>query len=203
MCQGVVFGVPVSQSVKTPEKSDLLQTTVSVDAMNVPIYDVVQSLRNDYHVPISFIDADADSVETQHISFVMNGVPVRNVLDKITSTLSTYKFQTVEGRIILFPDTKKYQLTMSGVEIRNTRRIDAVSRYISQLMRQYPVFGNLLTPPMKGDTASPVYQDEVSLRPNGTVLEHFIQLLGNDPKVVFSIVKTKAGAPMFLLDMVR
>ena len=202
-CQGTLPTVSTAtlspDAIQTP---DLLDMKVSMSVNQVPVYEIVRALRNDNHVAISFIDADVDSVATTRISLDLKNVTLGQLLKEIISTLPIYTFTAIEHHLILFPDIEKYRLPVHNIEIRSIDRSKAVVRYIAELARQYPSFGQLLPPVIKGNAGATLYAEEVSLSKEGTVLEHFVELLGKNPKVVFSILKTRSGAPMYVLDLV-
>jgi hypothetical protein len=46
---------------------------------------------------------------------------------------------------------------------------------------------------VRGDPDAPVHADRVSLSPGATVLEHLVELLGDDPDLVFTVEPTEDG----------
>jgi hypothetical protein len=181
----------------------LLQQRLTINVKDTPIYELVQSLRAEHHVPISFIEAKIDTNKSSVLNLDLNNSTVSDLLNQVVADLPAYCWEEIEGRLVLYPNAAKYKLQVHVKGITNMKRIEAVDEYLSQLRAQQAEFADLLNPAIKGDDTAPLYSEPVSLRESGAVLQHFVELLGNDPKVVFSIVATKAGPPMYVLDRIQ
>jgi len=90
------------------------------------------------------------------------------------------------------------------VSIREMERLKATYSYLDALGTRWPEFKELTAPAMKGYPKAPLYIEPVSIRPGGTVLKGFAQLLGNNQFVVFTIIYwAKASRPAFFFDVME
>jgi hypothetical protein len=171
---------------------NLLEKEMSISVQKVSVYDFVQLLQKEYFIPLSFIDAD----EMKEVTIDLKEVSLKAVLEEIVSQAPIYQFRVVNERLVLYPTLLKYQLAVRDISIKATKRLDAANEYVSQLTRQFPEFANLVGPPMFGNPQHPVFSDPVSVEGGGTVLEQFVQLLGDNLRIMFLVIKAKSGVPV-------
>jgi hypothetical protein len=198
----MIAAVDGLQSSAQPGSASL-QQRVTIKAGDISPSELVLSLRADFRIPISFIDAKVDTDKTGTLNLDLKNTTVADLLNRVVADIPVYRWEEIEGRLVLYPDVAKYKSRVHVTGISEMKRIEAVNQYLSQLREQRPEFANLLGPAIKGYPAAPLYSEPVSLHDDGTVLHHFVELLGNEPSTVFSIVITKAGPPMFVLDRIQ
>ena len=180
-----------------------LDQKVSISASNESLYDFVKSLQDDHKVPLCFIEPDIHTTARKDISFDLHDVSVKSVLDTVVSQVPILKYRLINGRLVLFPDERKYLLPMA-VDIENLARFRAVDAYIDKLAERYPSeFGSLLGPSIKGFPGAPIYADKVTVKGTATVLEQLVQLLGDDPRLIFTIMSWKGTPPAYRLGEVH
>jgi hypothetical protein len=185
------------------ENQRLLATTVSVVVANAPLGEVITTMRSEYHVPLSFIDPAASAAEPKRVTLDLRNVTLAVALGAIEAHCPGLRHEWINGRLVLLPSDTKYGLRIK-TDIKDVGRLDAFQVFVRDLAKRYPnEFGNLLGPSILGSLRAPLYADEVSTKGDRTVLEHLVDLLGNDPRAVFSILRTKGGPPECDLDLVR
>lgn len=180
---------------------NLLERRITISVMRVPVGEFIRKLRKEYGIHISFIEASDSKV--QNLTVDLKGVSLATLLEKVVSQAPSYKFQVVDKRLVLYPKSPKYKLVVKGVAITNIERLEAAYRYTAQLNQQIPEFKELVGPQVLGNPRHFVFTDRVSLSKEGTVLEHLVQLLGQNESVVFSVIKAKSGVPMLTFEAVK
>lgn len=182
----------------------LLNRRVSIELNKATVYDVVVALRAQHAIPLSFIQSTRSFNAKEAINIKVSNGTVREVLEKIRSTAPDYRYGFVEGHFVLYPNEPKYQRVIDSVSIREIERLKATYSYLDALRARWPEFKELMAPAMKGYPKAPLYIEPVSIRPRGTVLKGFAQLLGNNQFVTFTIFYwAKANRPAFVFDVVR
>jgi len=200
-CGGLALSGTYAQIVKSSSRQQLDQR-VSVSARNESIYEVVKALRSDYKVPLCFVEPDIHTTAQKKVSLDLHDVSLKAALDGIVSQAPFVKYKQVNGRLVVFPDERKYFLPMT-VDLENLDRIDAVDAYIRKLADRYPSeFGNLVGPTMTGFPGAPRYTDKITIKGTATVLDQLVQLLGDNPKVIFTIMSWKGTPPIYGLGEV-
>jgi hypothetical protein len=149
----------------------------------------VRGLRGAGGVPVNFIRAD----EEVEIGARPGGVGVDEALDWLVAQTARYRWDEIGGRYVLYPADDVWQSVVSGIEIKDVPRLDAASLYTDAARAQVAALADLAGPVMKGDPRSHVFTDPVSLRPSATVLEHFVELLGDDERLAFTVERSLSG----------
>lgn len=188
-----------AQLSQQPLVKNVLEKKITISMADTSVYDIIQLLRMKYNVPISFIDAE----EKQKITVDLKDASLRTVLEKVISSSPIYDYRIINERLVLYPKVPKYNFIVNDVDINMMKRLEAANKYVSQLNHQFPEFMDLVGPPVLGNPQHPVFIDKVSLKRESTVLEHLVQLLGEDLKVVFSIIKAKSGVPILVFERVK
>jgi hypothetical protein len=159
---------------------------------------VVQLLRRQECAPVSFIAAPGERT----VSLNVHGATVAEVLRQIAAQDPAYRAETIAGREVLYPAAPEFQLAISGIDIASTSRLDAAYRYLDRLGRDVPAFSTLAPPMVIGDSRHPIFSQKVTLRPTGRVIEHLVDLLGQNPDLYFQFSKAMSGVPELVFDMV-
>jgi hypothetical protein len=102
-------------------------------------------------------------------------------------TTDGFRRAWIRDREVLYPDDAAWEARVTGIQIERVPRYEAAESYTEEARRQVPDLARLLIGALKGDPRSPVYSDPVSLSSEASVLEHLVELLGDDPELVFVI----------------
>lgn len=147
------------------------------------LLDVLGELAASYNVPVSLIDADRPSC----VSFTLHNGTVRQVLDRLVSCDRQYCWRQVMGRLIVLPHTSPYDSRIVGVRITDMPRMEAADAYIDHLNSHNVGFERLAGGVMLGDCTGSAYTTHVTLSPDATALEHFMQILAADRSLRFCL----------------
>jgi hypothetical protein len=180
----------------TSPASDLLSRRVSLGSTPESLFALINRLQ-DQGLPLSFIDSFAGeefAAQTREQS-------VRILLRDLVERFPVYRCQVIDGRVVLFPQTedRRYEATVGGLEIEGVPRYPAARQLVQHFNKSVAGLHDLVEPLLAGIAEAPVYTEPVSLARSGTVLEHLVQLLGENPKVFFVITRAKSGLPILLL----
>jgi hypothetical protein len=158
----------------------------------------VFALRENHRAPVSFIQADerVDRLEAQPSD------DVDAALHGLVSQAQAYRRTEQAGHLIIFPRAPVWDMSVTDVQITDVPRLEAATKYIALVRTRVPGLSDLLEPPMKGNPSAPIYTQPVSLQPRGSVVQHFVQLLGSDRSVVFTVERLTSGARLFYFDRV-
>ena len=159
----------------------------------------VQLLRRQACAPVSFIAAARGGT----VSLSVRGATVAEVLRQIAAQDPTYRAETIAGREVLYPAAPEFQVALAGIDIASTPRLEASYRYLERLRRDVPAFSTLAPPMVIGDSRHPIFSQKVTLRPTGRVIEHLVDLLGQNPDLYFEFGKAMSGVPELDFDMVN
>jgi len=177
----------------------LLERRISISVSKVPVPAFMEILHESSHSPVSFIDAGG----SQDLTMQVTNARLTDVLREVSRQVPAYMVDVVQERVVLRPRRPEYQSVVRGIDLKDVERFEAAGRYASELARQVPFFADLGGPPLLGNPNIPLFKEKVSLDPEATVMQHLAQLLGDDPKVVFLLIKAKSGAPMLALSQVH
>src|SRR5262249_11380266 len=181
----------------------LLNRRVSIELNKATVYDVVVALRAQHAIPLSFIQSTRSFNAKEEIDIKVSDGTVREVLEKIKLDAPDYRYGSVEGRLVLYPNEPKYQRVVGAVSIRERGRLKAAYAYLDARRAVWREFKELMAPAMKGNPNAALYAEIVSINSKGTALKGFAQLLGKNQSVVFTIIYwAKAGQPAFFFDVV-
>jgi hypothetical protein len=163
------------------------------------VWEIVDALNLEHHVPLSFIETDPGT----RLTVEFHEGTVRKILDVIVARIPRYQYRFVSARLVLYPhdspwDDQRIGNVRFGPGPRRRVGIDLVE----ELLRRVPAFAqaDLRDPWLFGNPENFVYQDRVEVRGPGTAIELFVQLLGNRASAVFSVNKIKGarGTPLWL-----
>jgi len=159
----------------------------------------IQLLQRQSCVPVSFIAAARGGT----VSLSVRGATVAEVLRQIAAQDPAYRAETIAGREVLYPAAPEFQVALAGIDIASTPRLAASYRYLERLRRDVPALSTLAAPMVIGDSRHPIFSEKVTLRPTGRVIEHLVDLLGQNPELYFEFNKAMSGVPELVFDMVN
>jgi hypothetical protein len=177
---------PISSCAWTPESAQrvLARSLGELSAHDETVGNIAERLVNDYGVPLSFIESDEDV----KISFARWRPTVQQVLEKIVELAPVYRYATIAGHLVLYPQGTKWDVRLDGLHIGPGPRDRVALKLTDELERQLPAFANFGTN-LSGNHNSYVFLDRVSVVGSGSVVELLVQLLGARPSAIFSINK--------------
>jgi hypothetical protein len=149
----------------------------------------VRMLREGRRMPVSFIQAN-DWIDMIELKV---GDHIEATLDMLVSQVPMYQWSKIVGHCVLYPRDVIWDAQISGAQITNVPRLEAATRFVTQIRTTIPELSDLSEPPMMGDPLSPTYRQQVSLPSTGSILQHLVELLGPDPQIVFTIERTRFG----------
>jgi hypothetical protein len=204
VCAFTVLSMLISDIVLAAQAVPVAISTekLSVRAEHISVYDFVSLLRTNYLLPISFIDAAVDDLNSADISVDVTDGTLQSVLETVRSQAPAYTYASVRGKVVLYPDLKKYTTKMYGISITDMPRLNATQVLLAQVAAVLPEFRNWLGPVEKGNPSASLFSERVTLASSGTILEQFAGLLGDDRNAVYSVVRGRSGSPIFTLDHV-
>jgi len=199
-----ILAILLSLAFQQNEMEALLNRRVSVELNKATVFEVVEALRTQHAIPLSFIQSTRYFNKKEEINIKVSSGTVRDALEKIKSYAPDYNYGFVEGHLVLYSNEPKYQKVVDSLSIRDTAGFNATYSYLDVLRARWPEYKELMSPVIKGDPRAAFFTDRVSIRTGGTVLKGFAQLLGNNRSVVFTIIYwEKASRPMFYFDNVK
>lgn len=154
-----------------------------------PVKDFVRELRAAHGAAVNFIQSD----ERIAIDCSLDNAEAAASLDCVVAQTDGYRWSRIEGRYVLYPNDLVWGSIVSGVDIADTPRFEAAMRYAALIRERVAMLRNFGGPVLKGDPNSPVYTQRVSLSPSSNVLAHFVELLGADQRLTFTVERSPAG----------
>ncbi len=195
------FIIPLCSNVShagTLGSASILDFSVaSVPSLPLDAGSLVELLRREQHVPINFIRATSERA----VRLSAGPDALGRVLDEFCARDAAYRYQVVGGRLILYPADSKYEeyISIPQALCGKTPRLVAAREYTKWLRVAVRGFEDLLYPGVKGDPRAHAYTDSVALQPSAQIIEHFVQLLGDDETLMFSIEPAASGKPIIAL----
>jgi len=171
---------------------------LDISPARIDVAEAIESLRRDYHAPISFIDGGDGAQVSLHVQ----DRTTSGVLAQILRQNRAYRLAEVNGRWVVFPNRPGFQAVIEGVQIVDVPRLQAADRYIGYLKGHIAGFEDLVGTISKGNPEAPLFTTPVTLPRRATVLQHLVALLGDDPSIAFSIRQTRSGKYVFFLETV-
>lgn len=189
-----LLGAPAAQAGKTAYLDVLKLPVTGFSVESTEVYEVINTLRYDYHASISLIEAPQEKPVSINI---VRGT-VKDVLDSIIEQNPAYRLRRIGKRIILMPDDPKFQQIVSGIDVVGVPRAKASAEYIDYLRTHVPGFEKFSSGQnIVGNMDAPLFTALVTLKPKATVLEDYFLLLGDNPQISFSILKEMTGVYSF------
>jgi hypothetical protein len=172
---------------------------IDLSVIKVPVSVVVRDLRSHGCAAVSFLDTGQQGV----VTLTLKGATVTEILEKIAAQNPAYRSEVISGRDVLYPAAPGYQAFVDDIYIQDQARQAATERYVEMLERTVPAFADLVPPVLFGDDRMPIFSDKVTLRPRGRVIEHFVDLLGQDRSLYFGFIQARSGLPSLVFDRVH
>lgn len=184
---------PIAQPTPSLYASDVLASKVSVGDFTGSLLELVEFIRWHHGTMISFVEAQDDLP----VHVYLNNASVQELLESVVGLSPKYRYETILNRLVLYPRARMYQRVVTGIHVEGLGRGEARDKYIKILRSRDPDFDDLgrmdFTLHVGIDGPDPVMTEPVSLTPRARVIEHFVQLLGDDRGLVLTI--TYAGVP--------
>jgi hypothetical protein len=185
----------VTQHEVAPTPADYTDlSTKSLSGFSVEgatISQIVQTLRRIYNLPINFVQAPR---ETPLYLGVFEGT-VMGFLDAVTKQGTEYEYEFTKGRLFVYPRDPAYDVEINDVRITSLPRLSAAGEYVKLIQEWIPDLAQLIPPWVMGNPKASLYQEPVTIEGSGRILDHLIQLLGNDTSLSVSIHPTASGRP--------
>lgn len=173
--------------------------TVTLRLENAPVSAIVAALHLRACAAVSFIAA----VPEGEVGVEAKEASVPDVLSKIAQHSPGYRAETIAGRSVLYPVAPEFQTVIDRIEIQSKPRLEALEEYVGVLRKRVPAFATLTAQPLIGDDRHPIYSNPVSLRPKGRVIEHLVDLLGEDQALYFEFTRAYTGVPVVSFSRVH
>jgi hypothetical protein len=173
----------------------LLSRPMEVRIQASSVLEAVDLLRSRSGVAVSLIAADTEPA----IKLDLPPGSLGGALDSLVAHVPAYRYEVLQERVVVYPRNSPFDTKVQGIEILGAPRIEAATRYLDWLSKALPAVGEILPPPMKGQPGAGLYSESVTIRGRARVVEHLVQLLGDNPKAFFSIVPAPSGLRMLVL----
>lgn len=150
-------------------------------------------------IPISFVSSlDGDSSIRLAVS---SSTTVREVLDGIVRQAPAYRYDMVEGRIVVYPKGEGYETVVEFSPKTDATRAQALVAVHRALKGRTEALQSLSMPVLRGFGGESIYGDTVDYGGTRTVIAHFTSLIQRRPSAAFQMLLTKEGRLYF--DFVR
>jgi hypothetical protein len=164
--------------------------TFDLKVENVSVSALIEQLRGRECSPVSFIDVP----QSPPISLNLRRTTAAEVLQGIAKSNPAFRTETIASRDVLYPAGPAFQKIVDGIDIQSMPRLEAADRYLERL-HQEPAFAHLVSQVILGDPRHPIFTAKVSLRAKGRVIDHLVDLLGEDPALYFEFTRAMSGVP--------
>lgn len=106
-----------------------------------------------------------------------------------------YRLETIGGRRVLRPSDTVWDETVTGVEIVDVPRADVAHAYALEARRQVRELdvAGFAGGVVRGDPRDPMFTALVTLSREARVVEHLVELLGQDDDLVFTVEPASSG----------
>lgn len=160
------------------EAKNILYQKVNLVTGKTTMSEIIDILTARYIIPISFIQAEDDSIDIDNgIAVSCNDGNLKCFLDKIVSKSKNYKYGIIENHLVVYPNDSLYDSEIDFVMNEEKKRLNVLSEYISFLKEKIPEFNDVFLP--VGDIRGSIYSDTVKIATKGSIVEGFMKLLGD------------------------
>lgn len=138
--------------------------------------------------PVSFIEGPSPV----RIEMRSQNLQARSFLKELLEQAPGYRCSVIGNHAVVYFDDPALHKVVSDVSIAQKFRGPAARSYVKHVsheIEELKDLGVLLGGPLD----SPVFNEEVTLAPEATVLEHLGQLLGENPDIIFWIRYASTG----------
>lgn len=160
---------------------------VTSNEKSVPRF--VDEIRNTLQTPVNVIEGD-DGTRLPDLT----STSLEKSLGWLLTQTRNYRHERLLDRHLVYPTDAVWDTQISGVQIRDIARIEAASRYAAVLRANVAGLHDFAGPVIKGDPGTPLFTDPVSLSPDARVVEHLVELLGQDQSLAFTVERASTGA---------
>lgn len=174
------------------------ETRIAASLRDESIADTFKRLNEEFHIPVSFIEGRAGD---RHSEVVAVNESVRNVLRRIVESAPGYQCKRSKDHVVVLGNRNEFSAVVRGVQIVSKYRAIASRDYLEKAASDVRALSDLGFLP-GAPIDSPLINEKVTLAPDATVLEHLVQLLGDNPRAYFSIRWATTGSRYFTLGEV-
>ena len=163
-----------------------LDRVVSIDADGEPLAALLDRLRSPGGVAVSSIDGSSTDRVTVHLH---DGT----LMEVVAAILAQVPIRCLSGsgHVILLPKDPAYEQRLHAAKVEWSTPWMTANEYASQL-KKTPGFRDL-EPYVERPSDPALLNAEVALSPEGSVIEHLVQLLGNDAQSYFVVKRSADG----------
>lgn len=175
----------VNPRVAVPHAAALLDLAVPEEfvADIDTVWDLLNMLRRELDVPVSFIEHESD----EPIALAAAERTLDGVLRAIADQHPHYFCEAFGDRLVLRSADPLFDVIVSGVDVVEENRSAAKSAYIEHLRTSDERFENWQQGLFATVGDSPVFHGLVTLSPRAPVVLHLVQLLGKDRALYFEV----------------
>jgi len=176
---------------------DFLEERITATFEGSQLPQVIEHLNAKLGLPVSFIQGSSATP----IELRIENKSVRSLLGRLLEQARDYRCAVIEDHVLIYHDEPALHELVEGVSITRKLRWGAAQSYVKHVSQRVEEFHDLAVL-LGGPLDAPVFSDVVSLARDSTMLEHFGQLLGADPKVFFWIRYSGVGGRYLTLGSV-
>lgn len=169
-----------------------------IDALKVDrasVDTIVTRLRELHHVRLSFVDAGEEKLA----SVSAKDGTLKEILDQLVQQTQRYSYAALNGHVVLFPSTDVFRTPVDVDGLSPSGRYNTAAAYVSSIRSKIPALVNWWGPIAAGTSPQhSVFADRVTLRPRGTVIEHLVDLAGED--LVFRVSSRTSFRGLWVLE---
>lgn len=148
----------------------------------------IESLRAALPTPVNVVlDHERDALE------VPSGPSEPEAAVADAARRNGLRWRKIGSRFVLYPDDDVWERPVSGVHLAGVGRAAAADAYTAEVRRHVPELGGFVGGVVRGDPDAAIYTEPVSLSPDATILKHLVELLGDDPDLVFTVEPASEG----------
>ena len=144
---------------------------------------LVEHLRAELSVPISWIPVR----EEEPLRKEAEPGRLEDLLRSVADQHPEYRCEVRSGRLILRSEAEIFDRAVEGVDVVDRYRFRALNDYIEHLRAMGDGFETWIYPLVGSNLDHPLFQEKVTLAPQGSLLDHLVQLLGKLPTTYFTI----------------
>jgi len=176
-----------------------VEPRVRIDHFKGAVLDAARLLFREHNVPVSIVEATRDpGIELNRV----DDAPVE-LLRKMAKLSGVYRFETIDGHLILYPDDPSFESLVDDVRIKDEKRELAMVHLLEHFRTHAPSLPTILGPLKTiAGTEPEFWSAPVTLKSNDTVIRLLTQLLGPDQKLFFVVSKYNNLSLMMTLGSV-